>query len=195
MFQLVQNYGTVADSLGGVYQARAYGEPQLDGTWDGWLVFFPIGVGRAIASDRETTQPSFASLVHWASTIDPVYLQVALARALELQPDTAWSARLAELALLDRELAEDAAVLETAADRARADSEAAARDAAMHETAASVARAEAQERAQDALDLERDAALRDAALVDDTIAGAPAPTRQPKPRSQAADAPKRRRKK
>ena len=190
MFQLVQNYGTVVDPVGGVYQARAYGEHRPDGFWDGWLVFFPIGADPAIATDRETTQTSFANLVHWASTIGSAYLQGALVRALELEPDAVWSARLAELALLDGELAENVAVLGTAADRARADSEAAARDAAMHETAASLARAEAQERAQDAIALERDAAL-----VDDTIAGTPAPKRLPKPRSHAADAPKRRRKK
>ena len=189
MFQLVQNYGMVVDTVGGAYQARAYGEPQPDGSWDGWLVFFPIGAGTAIATDRETTQNSFADLVHWASTIGPVYLQGALERALELQPGASISTRLAELALLDRQLAEDAAVLETAADRARADSEAAARDAAVHETAASVARAEARERAEDARALERDVAL-----IDDPTSDVSTPKRN-KPRSQAADASKRRRKK
>ena len=191
MFQLVQNYGTVADPVGGVYQARAYGEPRLDGTWDGWLVFFPLGVGPAIATDRETTQTSFANLVHWASTIGPVYLQGALTRALELQPDSALSTRLAELALLDRQMAENEAVLETAADRARADSEAAARDAEMHEAAASIARSEARERAEDARALERDAALMDEGIAAD----APATKPRQKRRSQAADAPKRSRKK
>jgi hypothetical protein len=190
MFHLVQNYGTVLDTAGGAYQARAYGEPQADGSWYGWLVFFPLGPGPAIATDRETTQPSLANLVHWASTISPVYLQGAFVRALELEHDAAFTARLAELAFLDRQLDENAAALETAADRARADSEAARREAAMHEAAASLARAEAKERAEDARALERDAAL-----VDESITGASAPERARKPRSHAADAPKRRRKK
>jgi hypothetical protein len=191
MFQLVQDYGVLVDVAGRAYKARAYGAPQLDGRWDAWLVFFPVGTGTAIATDRETTQSSIADLVHWASTIGPVYLQGALERALELQPAASISTRLAELALLDRQLEEDAAVLETAADRARAESEAAARAAAAHETAASVARAEALERAEDAIALETDAVLID----DEATTEAPTTRRPRKQRSQAADASKRRRKK
>jgi hypothetical protein len=161
MFQLVRQYGTVVDAAGhGVYHARAYGELQADGWWSGWLVFFPFSAGTAVATDRETTQSTFAGLVRWSSAIDSVYLEGALERALRLQPAATITGRLAELALLEHQAAEDAAVLETAAEQARAESDAAEREAAAHERAAAAAWAEARERSEAARALE-DRALDD----------------------------------
>jgi hypothetical protein len=189
MFQLVRQYGTVVDSAGGVYQARAYGEPRADGSWDGWLVFVPIGADTPVATDRETTQNSLANLVRWSSTVGSVYLEGALERALQLQPGASISARLAELALFDREAVEDAAVLETAAAQAHADSDAAARDAAVHERAATVARTEAQERAEDARALDREVAIIEESSKHASGAGSEHVHRL---RSQAAATPRRR---
>jgi hypothetical protein len=55
MFRRIRNYPIMATS-GRSFRPRAYGSQQLDGSWGGWLVFFPPGGGSAIASDRETTQ-------------------------------------------------------------------------------------------------------------------------------------------
>ena len=155
MFQLVRTYEPIADATGIVYQPRAYGEVQPDGSWDGWLVFFPIPAGTAIPTDRETTQRSFADLVRWSSTVGLVYLEGALERALRIQLEPTLSARFTELALLEGPSPEDAAVLETAAAQAREDAVIAMGDAAVHEAAAAAARAEARERLEDARALER----------------------------------------
>jgi hypothetical protein len=190
MFQLVRQYGTVVDAAGfGVYHARAYGELQADGWWDGWLVFFPFGDGTAVATDRETTQSTFAGLARWSATIDPVYLEGALERALLLQPKSTISRRLAELALLELEAAEDAAVLEMAAARARAESDAAEREAAAHERAAATARDEALERAEAARALEDNVAIVEGRRELSTAGSG----RARRTRSQAADAASRRR--
>jgi len=190
MFQLVRQYGAVVDAAGvGVYHARAYGELQADGWWGGWLVFFPFGTGTAVATDRETTQGTFANLVRWSSTIGPVYLEGALERALLLQPAATITGRLAELALLERRAVEDAAVLETAAEHARLEAEAAEREAAAHERAAAAARAEARERAEAALALEDNAAV----VEGRREMSIPGSGRTRRPRFQAADAARRRR--
>jgi hypothetical protein len=192
MFQLVRQYGTVVDAAGiGVYHARAYGELHADGWWSGWLVFFPFGTATAVATDRETTQSTFANLVRWSSTIGPVYLEGALERALLLQPAATIAGRLAELALLERRAVEDAAVLETAAEQARLEAEAAEREAAAHERAAAAARAEALERTEAALALEENVAVVEGRR-ERSIPGSGRPRR---PRSQAADVARRQRRK
>ena len=67
--------------------ARAYGDPQPDGSWDDWLVFFPLGRGTAIAPPSpETTQHTLADLAVWAAGLTPVYLEGALDRALGTLP-------------------------------------------------------------------------------------------------------------
>ena len=113
----------------------------------------PAGV--AIATERETTQPSFVDLVRWSATVARFTSEGALDRALRLDLEPRLSARLAELSLIEHEAAEDAVALDTAAAEARADAEAAADEAAVHERAAAAARAEARERLEDARALER----------------------------------------
>jgi hypothetical protein len=81
-------------------------------------VFFPIAGGPAIASDRETTQSSFEALRRWAAGLTPVYLEGALARALdiELQPSVIGQLNAAEYeALEDAERFEAIAGIERAA--------------------------------------------------------------------------------
>ncbi len=83
------------------------------GTWGGWLVFFPLGGGLAIASDRETTQSTFEALTDWAASLRPVYLEGALARALTLaQPPTV----LTQLEEAEYDALEEADRLESAAE-------------------------------------------------------------------------------
>jgi hypothetical protein len=120
MFHRIRNYPLIATTTGRSYRPRAYGSLQPDGTWDGWIVFFPLGGGSAIASDRETTQSSFEALTVWAAGLTPVYVEGAFLRALELaQPPSV----LTQLAVAEYDALEDAERLETAAEIERAAAE------------------------------------------------------------------------
>jgi hypothetical protein len=83
VFHLIQQYPFIGPG-DRTYQPRVYGEPQPDGAWGGWIVFFPLDDGQAIATDRETTQSTRESLRAWAASLTTVYLEGALLRALEL---------------------------------------------------------------------------------------------------------------
>ena len=133
MFHRIQHYELI-DSVGRWYRPRAYGDQQPDGTWNGWIVFFPLVSGPAIASGRETTQPTLAALEVWAAGLTPVYLEGALDRALRLaeQPPL-----LAHLADAEYGALDDAERLETAAEVARATAD-------VDEAAASLARTDAE---------------------------------------------------
>jgi hypothetical protein len=82
MAELIQQYAdAVRDARGNVYEGFAYGEERVGGTWVGWLEFRPVGGGPALRTERETTQPDRGALEYWASGLEPVYLEGALARA------------------------------------------------------------------------------------------------------------------
>ena len=97
MLELVCEFPEIVrpDSLG--YRARVYGDREEDGSWGGYIVFVPIGGGRVISTDRETTQSTFEALEHWAGTLSWVYLDGALERALERQPEVQLSRHLSEV--------------------------------------------------------------------------------------------------
>jgi hypothetical protein len=61
-----------------------YGASQQDGSWGGWIVFFPLDGSPAVATDAETTQSTLESLGVWAAGLTAVYLEGALVRALQL---------------------------------------------------------------------------------------------------------------
>jgi hypothetical protein len=129
MFQRIHEYELI-DAAGLWYRPRAYADLRLDGTWEGWLVFFPLAGGRAIApAGPETTQSTLAALNVWATGLTPVYLEGALARALRL---TLQVPILDRLAAAEYEALDDAARLELAAEvqRTAADVDDAAADAA-----------------------------------------------------------------
>jgi len=151
MFQRIRTYNVIADTAGVTYEPRAYGEAELDGSWGGWLVFFPIPAGVVISTDRETIEDSYVDLVSWSASISRAELQLALDRALRIQTEPALRARLAELSA--REPEEE---LELAAAAARTDADEAELEAEEHEAAAAAARAEARERMADAHAIERD---------------------------------------
>ncbi len=90
--ELVHRYPfAVVATNGTPYAVRAYAAPG-DTTWDGWLVFFPCDGGPALPTDRETTQPNLDAMRYWASGLEPVYLEGALARALALRSTrSAWA--------------------------------------------------------------------------------------------------------
>jgi hypothetical protein len=132
MFHRICQYELL--SLNGeLFRPRAYGDPQSDGFWDGYLVFFPVPGGLPISSGRETTQSSLYALTDWALGLEPGYLEGALVRALELNQSTLLPDHLA---ILEREARADAAALEAAAARAE-------REAVLDREAAAEADAEA----------------------------------------------------
>ena len=139
MFHRIAQYPLI--SAGGrAYRPRAYCEPRRDGMWDGWLVFFPVTGGAAIAPDRETSQPSLTAVTHWADGLSDVYLRGALDRALRIadQPPI-----LATLARAEYEALADAEALETKAELERLTATADDVASAAHEQAARDARAAA----------------------------------------------------
>jgi hypothetical protein len=65
----------------GRYIARAFSE-QRGNVWIGWLEFHPAdGSGPVLATGEETSQPDAKAVEYWASGIEPVYLEGAIARA------------------------------------------------------------------------------------------------------------------
>ena len=132
MFQRIRPYPLMTAG-GRVYRPRAYANPQPSGVCEGWLVFFPIDGGRALASDRETTQSSFDALVNWAAKITVVYLAGALERALRIEqqpPALADLTRAEYEALEDAERFEEQAAIEREAADLDANAAASAREIA-----------------------------------------------------------------
>jgi hypothetical protein len=120
---LAHHYDEPVRSGGVTYRARIYGGMEADGTIGGWIVFFPLGGGRVISTARETTQADLADLQYWASGLTHVYLQGALERALDLQPDAQLAVELDRLEALETSAALEANSLEAAATAARAESD------------------------------------------------------------------------
>ena len=83
MARLLHEYATqVSDHEGTRYTVRSYGEQRADGTWTGWLEFTPEAASNKLLKTREeTSQPNLTDLEYWASGLEPVYLDGALARA------------------------------------------------------------------------------------------------------------------
>jgi len=67
---------------GATYAPRACARVTEDGMWEGWIEFSDLETGVVIRSGRETTQPSHADVLYWATGLTRVYLEGALARAL-----------------------------------------------------------------------------------------------------------------
>jgi len=133
VFHRIQQYPLFHFS-GRTYRPRVYGEPQPDGSWGGWIVFFPLDGSPAVATDRETTQRTIESLGVWGAGLTSVYLEGALVRALELAAEPLV---LANLSAAEYAALEDADRLQTAADIERA-------SATIDEAAAAAARADAE---------------------------------------------------
>jgi hypothetical protein len=134
MFQRIQQYAL--QRVGGRwYRPRAYGDPQPDGRWEGWLIFFPLDGGEPIAPPHpETTQTTLGDLAGWAAAVTPAYLDGALHRALTLAHEPATLA--IELADAEYDALLDAERLETSAEIERATAD-------LDEVAAQMARDEA----------------------------------------------------
>ncbi len=65
-----------------MYTVWICGEERADGTWAGWLEFHPSDSAQPVLqTGQETSQPNRAALEYWASGLEPVYMEGALARA------------------------------------------------------------------------------------------------------------------
>ena len=168
MLSLAHRYDELIAAGRQPYRARVYGAVEADTRWGGWILFFPVGGGRIIATGRETTQSSLANLTHWASGLTATYLEGALARALALTPEVQMARELERLERLEDSAEMRAETLERAAAAARSEAafaeaareraeegflatvaDAAEREAEAHDTAAALSRstADAAERA------------------------------------------------
>lgn len=88
MAELLQEYSALVDGPDGTtYIVRSYAEERADGTWTGWLEFHPTDVGKAaLRTGQETSQPSRVTVEYWASGLEPIYFEGALARARVKRP-------------------------------------------------------------------------------------------------------------
>jgi hypothetical protein len=123
MVEFVHEYLTlVRTGSGETYLPRVYADRQPSGLWEAWFVFFPLSSGRALPTDRETTQSKREDIVYWATGITPAYLEGALTRALQRLPEArllrhiAWAEQEQLYARAEAETYDAAAVaaLETA---------------------------------------------------------------------------------
>jgi hypothetical protein len=65
-----------------MYEVRAAGRRRDDGRWEGWLEYIDVSDGRMLSTPVETIQPDRKALRYWATGLQPVYLEGALARAV-----------------------------------------------------------------------------------------------------------------
>jgi hypothetical protein len=79
--ELIHTHSATVVSDGIRYRALIYGQERPDGTWVGWIEFLPIGEGAARRTEQETSQPNRKAVEYWASGIEPLYLDGALARS------------------------------------------------------------------------------------------------------------------
>jgi hypothetical protein len=188
MFHRIQQFGLIQVD-GRVFRPRLYGDPQTDGSWAGWVIFFPVPAGVAIAPPTpETIQRTLAALQAWSTGLTAVYLEGALERALRL---TEQSPIVAHLVDAEYQALDDAARLESAAHLERAAAE-------VDEVDAKVARAEAEQLRQERLDtegalpvLDEQAAKAEANLHEEDTGEARAAASEAKHRRRSAQARKR----
>ena len=82
MSELLQEYITNIEDHGVNYVARSYGEERIDGTWTGWLEFYPDDPTMPVLrTGQETSQPNRVTIEYWATGLEPIYLEGALERA------------------------------------------------------------------------------------------------------------------
>jgi hypothetical protein len=78
--ELIHSFSaSVTDETGAVWRARAFGRLG-ENLWLGWIAFVNEA-GDMVETATETTQPDRAALEYWASGVEPIYLDGALARA------------------------------------------------------------------------------------------------------------------
>jgi hypothetical protein len=83
MAEFIREYSKkVMDENGTSYAARIYAQERSDHMWEGWLEFHPTDGRRTVLrTTQETSQPNRVTIEYWASGLEPIYLEGALARA------------------------------------------------------------------------------------------------------------------
>ncbi len=72
----------VVDREGRGFRARTWARVTQFGSLMAWIEFEPEdGLGPALVTDTESTQPDLDSVVYWSQGLQPVYLEGALRRA------------------------------------------------------------------------------------------------------------------
>jgi hypothetical protein len=74
---------SVRSADGRSWVAEAWADRLPRGGWKGWIAFLPNDGGEPVWTDAETTQARLDWIHYWAAGIQPLYLEGALARALE----------------------------------------------------------------------------------------------------------------
>jgi len=82
MVTLVHQLSTPLRLADTVYVAEVWGERRDDGLWHGWIEFVPSDGGPVLSTGQETSQSNLEALTYWATGLEPVYLDGALARAI-----------------------------------------------------------------------------------------------------------------
>jgi len=78
--ELIHSFSTtVTDETGRSWGARVYGRPG-GSLWYGSIAFTD-DLGATVETDVETSQPNRDALRYWATGVEPIYLEGALARA------------------------------------------------------------------------------------------------------------------
>jgi hypothetical protein len=83
MATLVHRFSTPLSLGDRVYLVEAWGERPDGHLWEGWIEFVPTDGGPVLATARETSQGTLEALAYWATGLQPVYLDGALARAIQ----------------------------------------------------------------------------------------------------------------
>ena len=72
MAEFIHEHSTlVKDEEGTTYVVRIYGQERTDGTWEGWLEFYPTDTRKQVLrTEQETSQPNRMAIEYWASSLD-----------------------------------------------------------------------------------------------------------------------------
>ena len=79
MAELIHECEHMVGEAGETYRARVFGEPRRN-LWVAWIEFTGRN-GSVRRTGEETSQPDREAVVYWASGLEPVFLEGALARA------------------------------------------------------------------------------------------------------------------
>jgi hypothetical protein len=83
MSELIHEHPAHVKGEGGTtYIVRIYAQERTDGTWEGWLEFYPTDERKQVLrTEQETSQPNRTAIEYWALGLEPIYLDGAFARA------------------------------------------------------------------------------------------------------------------
>jgi hypothetical protein len=80
----------ITGGSGDIYdRVRVYAVPHTAGTWAGFIEFVGADGTPSVRTERETTQSTVAAVTYWATGLEPLYFEGALARALRRLGDAA----------------------------------------------------------------------------------------------------------